>query len=170
MKITSLSLILIGFFASVAAASAEVSVVNGSNALHVASVNELGDDAPWYPLQQAFCASLTEQLTAIGERPMSVKVHVRDSVEAAEALLSGKVDAAFVMGDVLPISLRNKSFVSVKAVSMVGTPVRTFHFVLRKNDPSLVNALVPRFERATSSASFQDTVARAATIRVVASR
>lgn len=169
MKTIALSLILIGSFASVAVASADVSVVSTSRALRVASVNILEENAPWYVLQQAFSSSLSENLPAFGGKAMPVKMSPMDSASAAEELQNGGCEAVIVLGEMLPVSFRGSKFVSFKAVSQIGTPVRVFHFVMRKDDPALVSTLSSAFERATSSDSFQDTVGRAATTRVIAS-
>jgi hypothetical protein len=169
MKTYSLCVLLIGLFTSVAAASADVSVVSTSRALRVAAVNALEDNAPWYVLQEALSASLTASLSDQNSQAMPVKISLLDAAGAAKSLLNGDYDAVIVMGEQLPVYLRGNKFVSVKAVSQIGTPVRVFHFVMRNDDPAMISVLSSAFERATSSASFQETVGRAATMRVVAS-
>jgi len=169
MKTYSLCVLLIGLFASVAAASADVSVVSTSRALRVASVNALEDDAPWYVLQEALSAALTVSLSAQNNQAMPVKIISLDAASAAKSLLNGDYDAVIIMGEQLPMNLKSKKFVSARAVSQIGTPVRVFHFVLRNDDPATISVLSAAFERATSSASFQETVGRASAMRVVAS-
>lgn len=162
-------MILVGVFASVASASADVSVVSASRALRVASVNATNDEAPFYVLQQAISLSLSESMKEMEGRPMPVKLVNLDATSAAEELANGSCDAVVVLGETLPFTLRGKKFTSLRAVAQIGTPVRVFHFVLRTDDPAMTATLSSAFERATSSSSFQDTVGRASTMRVFAS-
>ena len=100
---------------------------------------------------------------------MPVKFVNLDAASASEELDNGNCDAVVVLGEILPVTLRGKKYVSIRAVAQIGTPVRVFHFVLRTDDPSMAATLKSAFEHATSSTSFQDTVGRAATMRVFAS-
>lgn len=162
---------MIGMFVSVATASAseEKTHVTTSRALQVASVRDADSEAPWYILQQAFATSMSACLAGRDMNVMPVKMIAAGPSRAAESLSSGECDAVLVMGEFLPNELRKKEFTSVRAVSQVGTPVRVFHFVLRNSDPSMQATLIAAFEKATSSAAFQDTVGRASAVRVVAS-
>ncbi|MFT3868019.1 MAG: hypothetical protein QM715_05925 [Nibricoccus sp.] len=169
MKTLSLCVILVGVFASVASASADVSVVSASSALRVASVNAIDDEAPFYVLQQALSSSLSESMKQLEGRAMPVKMVNLDATSAAEELANGTCDAVVVLGETLPYTLRGKKFTSIRAVAQIGTPVRVFHFVLRTDDPSMRATLSSAFERATSSSGFQDSVGRASTMRVFAS-
>lgn len=167
--ILPLSVILVGLFSSVASASVDVAVVCTSRALRVASVKTLDDGATWYVLQQAFSTSFAASLTELSGTAMPIKMMPQNAASAADGLESGACDAVVVFGEQLPMTLRNGKFVSIKAVAQIGTPVRVFHFVMRKDDPSMMSALTSAFEHATSSAAFQDTVGRSSTVRVVAS-
>jgi hypothetical protein len=165
-----LSLSLVGMFVSVATASAseEKSRVTTSRALQVASVRDADSDAPWYIMQEAFATSMSACLASRDLVAMPVRIVTLKADASAEALLNGTCDAVLVMGERLPSELRSSQFTSVRAVSQVGTPVRVFHFVLRNSDPAMQATLTTAFEKATASATFQDTIGRASAIRVVA--
>ncbi len=168
----SLSVSLVGLFASVVAVSAadqSAARVTTSRALRVACVRNSGEDAPWYIMQEAFATSMSACLAGRDMNAMPVKMAAMDSDRAADSLENAEVDAVLVFGESIPSSLRDKSFSTVRAVSHVGTPVRVFHFVMRNSDPAMRDVLATAFEKATSSASFQDTIGRASAVRVVAS-
>lgn len=162
---------MIGIFVSVATASAseEKTVTTTSRALQVALVRDADSDAPWYIYQQAFTTGMSACLADRDMKGMPVKMLQVGASGAAERLSSGECDAVLVMGESLPSELRRNEFSSVRAVSQIGIPVRIFHFVLRNSDPAMEATLSAAFEKATSSAAFQDTVGRASAIRVVAS-
>jgi hypothetical protein len=141
--------------------------VTTSRAFHVASVRA-DDDAPWYIMQEAFATSMSACLAGKDLVAMPVKIDTLSASSSADALLDGQYDAVLVLGERIPSEFRSGKFTSVRAVSQVGTPVRVFHLVLRSNDPSMNLTLITAFEKATSSASFQDTIGRASAIRVVA--
>lgn len=164
-----LCVILVGLLSSVASASADVSVVSASSALRVASVNASNDEAPFFVLQQALSSSLAESMKQLEGRAMPVKFINLDAASASEELDNGNCDAVVVLGEVLPVTLRGKKYVALRAVAQIGTPVRVFHFVMRRDDPAMTATLSAVFERATSSTLFQDTVGRASTMHVFAS-
>jgi hypothetical protein len=169
-SILCLSMTLIGMLASVATASAfedNTSRVTTSRSLRVASVR-VDDDAPWYIMQQAFSTSMSACLAGKDLVAMPVKIDTLSASSSADALLNGQYDAVLVLGERVPSELRSNKFTSVRAVSQVGTPVRVFHFVLRSGDPAMNQTLITAFEKATASASFQDTIGRASAVRVVA--
>jgi hypothetical protein len=168
----NVSLALIGLFASVGTASAvdeNVARVTTSRALRVSCVRDVDDDAPWYIMQQAFATSMSACLAGKDMTAMPVRILPAHASNAADDLLNGECDAVLVMGEYLPSALRGAKFTSTRAVSQVGTPVRVFHLVLLNTDPVMQSTLSAAFEKATSSASFQDTIGRASAIRVVAS-
>lgn len=164
-----LCLSLIGPIASVTAASAvdeNAARVTTSRALCLASVNTLDDSAPWYILQEAFISSLATSLSDKKCNGMQVNVVNCDGAAAAASLLRGECDAVLVIGEELPYALRSSKFVALRSVSQIGAPVRVFHFILLKGNPS---SLADAFEHATSSAAFQRSVGRASAMHVVAS-
>ncbi|MFT3784092.1 MAG: hypothetical protein QM790_18960 [Nibricoccus sp.] len=161
---------LIGFVASVAVASAvdeSASRITTSRSLSIASVR-LDSDAPWYVLQEAFSTSLQKSLGERGGVMMPIKMLSKDSSAAADALLNGECDAVLVIGEQLPAAFKGGKFFTLRAVSQIGVPAHVFHFILRNDDSSAKSVLTVAFERATSSAAFQDTVGRASAVRVVA--
>jgi len=163
---------LIGLLASVVTAAAvdeSVARVTTSRSLQVACVRDVSDDAPWYILQQAFSTSMSACLASEDMIAMPVRILPTDAWDAADSLLKGDCDAVLVIGESLPSALRNDNFTTLRAVSQIGTPVRVFHFVLRNSDPSMQATLAAAFEKATSSASFQDTIGRASAVHIVAS-
>lgn len=171
--ILSLSVSVIGILASVATASAvdeNITRVTASRSLSVACVRDTSEDAPWYIMQQAFSESMSASLSIRGKTGMPVKIFSSNAADAVTQLNDGVCDAVLVLGERLPSELKNSKFVSLRAVSQVGTPVRVFHFVLRGNDPAMQATLSTAFEKATSSAAFQDTIGRASAVRVVASK
>jgi len=169
----SLSVSLVGLFASavaVFAADESAARVTTSRALQVACVRDSSENAPWYIMQEAFSTSMSACLAGRDMNAMAVKMVASDADRASESLENAECDAVLVMGESLPATLRGKQFSSFRAVSVIGSPVRVFHFVLRNSDPAMQAVLAAAFEKATASASFQDTVGRASAIRVVASK
>jgi len=163
---------LIGLLASVVTAAAvdeSATRVTTSRSLQVACVRDVSDDAPWYVLQQAFSTSMSACLAGKDMTAMPVRILPTDAWRAAVSLTKGEYDAVLVIGEDLPSALRNDNFTALRAVSQIGTPVRVFHFVLRNADPAMEATLAAAFEKATSSASFQDTIGRASAVHVVAS-
>ena len=142
--------------------------VSTSRSLRVACVRDSSEDAPWYVMQEAFATSLSACLAGRDMAAMPVKILPSSASRASEDLASGECDAVLVMGEYLPSDLRDNKFAVFRAVSQIGTPVRVFHFLLRSSDPAMQAALATAFEKATSSASFQDTIGRASAIHVVA--
>jgi hypothetical protein len=168
----SVSLALIGLLASVATAGAvdgNTTRVTTSRSLRVTCVRDSSEDAPWYIMQQAFATSMSACLAGKNMTAMPVKILSADASRAADDLINGECDAILVMGEYLPSALRGGNFSSTRAVSRVGSPVRVFHFVLLNDDPVMQTTLSAAFEKATSSASFQDTIGRASAVHVVAS-
>ena len=167
----SVSFSLIGLFASVATAGAvdeNAARVTTSRALRVACVRDANEDAPWYIMQQAFATSMSACLAGKDLNAMPVRILPAGASRAADDLINGECDAVLVIGEYLPSDLRGSSFTSTRAVSQMGTPVRVFHFVLRNAEPATQSTLTTAFEKATSSASFQDTIGRASAVHVVA--
>jgi hypothetical protein len=170
--ILCVSVSLIGLLASVVTAAAvdeNATRVSTSRSLRVACVRDASEDAPWYIMQQAFATSMSASLAGRDMAAMPVKILPSDASRAANDLISGECDAVLVLGEYLPSDLRDDKFSSFRAVSQVGTPVRVFHFVLRNSDPAMQATLSAAFEKATSSAVFQDTIGRASAMHVVAS-
>ena len=166
------SLPLIGLLASVATASAfdaNATRVTASRSLRVDCVRDTNENTPWYVMQQAFATSMSACLAGKDMNAMPVRILSADASRAAADLIDGECDAVLVIGEYLPSALRSSRFSSVRAVSQVGTPVRVFHFVLRNTDPAMQATLSVAFEKATSSASFQDTIGRASAVHVIAS-
>ncbi len=169
----TLSVSLVGLFASavaVCAADESAALVKTSRSLQVACVRSSSENAPWYIMQEAFVRSMSVCLAGRDANVMPIKIDVSNEDRASEALENAECDAVLVMGETLPAALRNKQFSSVRAVSVIGAPVRVFHFVTRNSDPAMQAVLSAAFEKATASASFQDTVGRASAVRVVAVR
>jgi hypothetical protein len=163
---------LMGLFASAATAVAvddTATHVSTSRSLCVSCVRDNSEDSPWYVMQQAFATSLSACLAGKDMRAMPIKMSPSSASRAAEALANNECDAVLYIGDTLPSILRDDRFVSLRAVSQIGTPVRIFHFVLNNADPAMRATLASAFEKATSSASFQDTIGRASAMHIVAS-
>ena len=170
--ILCVSVSLMGLFASAVTAAAvdeNAARVSTSRSLRVACVRDTSEDSPWYVMQQAFATSLSACLAGKGATSMPVKMVPASASHASDDLANNECDAVLFIGDSLPSALRDERFVSLRAVSQIGTPVRVFHFVLRNNDPAMRATLASAFERATSSAIFQDTVGRASAMHIVAS-
>jgi len=168
----SLSVALIGLLASVVSAAAvdENAVrITTSRSLRVACVREASEDGSWYIMQQAFSTSMSACLADRKMAAMPITIEPANAWRAADSLLNGGCDAVLVLGETLPADLRSEKFTSLRAVSQIGTPVRVFHFILRNNDPTMRDSLAAAFEKATSAASFQDTIGRASSVHVVAS-
>lgn len=166
------SVSLIGLLASVLCAAAvddHAARVTTSRSLRVACVRDTSEDGSWYIMQQAFTTSLSDCLAGRDMTAMPVSILPANASRAAEDLISGECDAVLVLGEQLPSDLRNAKFTSLRAVSQIGTPVRYFHFVLSNSDPAMQATLAAAFEKATSAASFQDTIGRASVVHVVAS-
>ncbi len=169
----SLSVSLVSLFASavaVCAADASAARVTTSRSLQVACVRDASENAPWYVMQQAFMTSMSACLAGRDMNAMSIKIVAANEARASESLENAECDAVLFMGETLPTAFRSQEFSSVRAVSVIGTPVRVFHFVTRNSDPAMQAVLSAAFEKATASASFQDTVGRASAVRVVAIR
>jgi hypothetical protein len=167
-----LSVSLIGLVTSVVTASAvdeNASRITTSRSLRVASVCVLDENAHGYILQQAFSTSFAGCLSGRGKETMPVKMIAASASRAADDLMSGEFDAILVIGEQLPAVLKSNKFTSFRAVSQIGAPVHVFHLVLRNSDPAMQSALGAAFEQATSSVAFQETIGRAAAVRVVAS-
>ena len=163
---------LAGLLASVVSAAAvdeSAARVSTSRALRVACVRDTSEEAPWYIMQQAFATSMSACLAGKDMRAMPVLVLSSNPSRAADDLNNGECDAVLVMGEYLPSALRDDNFTTVRAVTEVGVPVRVFHFVLRNNDAATQAILTAAFEKATASASFQDTIGRSSAIHSVVS-
>jgi len=167
-----LSASLIGLLASVVSAAAvddNATRVTTSRALRVACVRDTSEEAPWYILQQAFATSMSACLAGKDMTAMPIKLLPSNAWRAADDLDNGECDAVLVISEQLPSDFKSDKFTSLRAVSQIGTPVRVFHFVLRNSDPVMQAALASAFEKATASASFQDTIGRASAVHAVAS-
>jgi ABC-type amino acid transport substrate-binding protein len=163
---------LVGLLASVVPAAAvdeSATCVSTSRSLRVACVRDSSEEAPWYVMQQAFATSMSACLSEKDVSTMPVRVLSASPSRAANDLANGECDAVLVMGEYLPSALRDDNFTSTRAVTQVGVPVRVFHFVLRNNDAASLEILTAAFEKATASASFQDTIGRASAIHSVVS-
>jgi hypothetical protein len=163
---------LIGLIASAVTAvavSETATRISTSRSLRVACVRDTSEDSPWYVMQQAFATSMSTCLAGKDMTAMPVKMATASATHAAEDLASNECDAVLFIGDSLPSALRDGGFVSLRAVSQIGTPVRVFYFVLRNDDPTMRTALTNAFEKATSSSTFQDTIGRASAMHIVAS-
>jgi len=166
------SVFLMGLLASAVTAAAvdnSAQRVSTSRALRIACVRDMNEDSPWYVMQQAFATSLSACLAGKDMTAMPVKMSSASVSRAVDDLLNNGCDAVLYIGDELPAALHDDNFVSFRAVSQIGTPVRVFHFVLRNNDAAMRATLSSAFERATSSATFQDTIGRASAMHIVAS-
>jgi hypothetical protein len=167
-----LNVFLMGLLASAvtsAAVEENAARVSTSRSLRVACVRDTGEDSPWYVMQQAFATSLSACLAGKDMTTMPVKMTPASASVASENLINNECDAILYIGDDLPSALRDERFVAFRAVSQIGTPVRVFHFMLRSNDPAMRAVLSKAFEKATSSASFQDTIGRASAMHIFAS-
>jgi hypothetical protein len=165
----SASLGLLASVVSAAAVDENATCVSTSHSLRVACVRDSSEDAPWYVMQQAFATSMSACLSEKDVSTMPVRVLSASPSRAAEDLSKGDCDAVLVMGEYLPSALRDDNFASTRAVTQVGVPVRVFHFVLRNNDAASLAILTAAFEKATASASFQDTIGRSSATHSVVS-
>lgn len=117
-------------------------------------------------VHKAFAASLGQSMSKQCGGPVGVKVTEVDSMRLVVDLTSGAYDAAFIIGDTLPVALRKGNFEVIRAVSEVGSPARVFHMVVPTEDPGLQKMIVAAVPEVLSSPKFQEAVSRSVAIRV----
>ncbi len=173
-SIPCFSAALLGLLVSVSSVRANnenAFVVEASRSLNVATVYNKTEKAPWYIFLQAFATSMTASMKGKGAVAMPIELTSTPGAwDAGDLLLKNRCDAILVISEHLPSSLKGKKFVSIRSVCPIGTPVRTFHFVMRKGDTTNIPFLTETFEMAMSRPSFQDTIGQASAVVVVASR
>jgi hypothetical protein len=166
-----LALCFVSFLVGAGAANAADSVrVQASTHLRVAVVDASKRDATRSSVHEAFAASLSASLQRQLGGPVGVRmIEQADITKAAADLDAGACDAALVFEATLPIEMRTAGFSVMRGVSEVGVPVRIFHLVVNKGDPSLVNLLTSAFNDTLKAARFQEALTRSVAIKVVAS-
>lgn len=116
-----------------------------------------------------FGTSLSSGLGRQFGAPMKVKVvATQDIAAAANKLEIGACDAALIIGDELPLAFRKAEFAVTRQLSTVGVPAKTFHFVVRAEDPALRKHATAAFGDAMAAPRFQEVLARALAFKVVA--
>jgi hypothetical protein len=121
-------------------------------------------------VHEAFASTLAASLFTQSGISLPVKLSEEtDANKVAADLAEGVYDAAIIFENNLPSSLRTPEFSTTRGVSEMGVPVRVFHFVLRSEDPSMVMTVNSAFAQTVKNTRFQQSLARTAEIRVVAS-
>ncbi len=168
-----LGLSLVSLFVGVASASAssESVRVESSSHLRVLGIDASKRDAARASVHETFAASLAASLQRqLGGAPIGVRlIEQTDTSRAAADLSAGSYDAALVFDATLSPELRNPSFSVTRGVSQVGVPVRIFHLVVNKDDPSLVTMLTAAFGETVKAPRFQEALSRSVAVKVVAS-
>lgn len=164
-------LMLASLFLGVVIANASDSVrVQSSTHLRVLVVDSTKAGTTRSLVHETFATSLSASLQRQCGGPVGVRIVDQASSDRVAADLSaGVYDAALVFEETLPAALRSSEFSSTEAVSQMGVPVRVFHLVVRKDDPSLATMLTSAFKDTLKVASFQEALGRSTAMRVVAS-
>jgi hypothetical protein len=140
--------------------------VQASSDLRVAVLDTSRPGTDQSSVHEAFANSLSISMSKQCGGAVNVKVTQVDSFRLAFELKAGMYDAAFVVGNNIPATLKKGDFEILRAVSEVGVPARVFHMVVPTTDPGLQKMITASFPEALSSAKFQEAYAHSVAVKI----